>query len=463
MTQTKHTGRGKPPGTRRRISRSRIEEPASPEPKPEERRLDWKRAAALTLLAFVVYNANLRPISVGDCYPARFIPFSLWGRGSLTLDPVRDVARVGQAGPHSFPYWIMSSRQGWTVSSYPIVTPILVAPLYAPAVAVLRLKGWSRDQLAVVAPIMEKLSASLVAAVSVALMFLLLRRRLDRGLSTLLAAGYAFATNTWVTSSQALWQHGTTQLLSLVALLALTAEGGRWRLPLAGAACGLIPFNRPPDLPLALAIGVAALLVARNRAWPFVLAAAASAAPFAALNWHLFGHIGGGYFRMNGISGFFSHPIPLGVAGLLFSPGKGLFVYAPFLVFLAARMRRPAPGDGHRILDACLAAGVALTVVLLASGDISGGFSYGARFLTGALPSLVWLLAPVARSASPAGRRALVVSILLGVLVQAAGAFCYPYGDSVHGNLWSLRDAPFLLEPRAGLAPAEFFARPPGR
>ncbi|MCL4810121.1 MAG: hypothetical protein KJ062_20365, partial [Thermoanaerobaculia bacterium] len=61
---------------------------------PEERRLDWKRAAALFLLAFVVYNANLRPISAGDCFPARFLPFSLWGRGSLTLDPVRDVARV---------------------------------------------------------------------------------------------------------------------------------------------------------------------------------------------------------------------------------------------------------------------------------------------------------------------------------------------------------------------------------
>ncbi|MCL4807332.1 MAG: hypothetical protein KJ062_05980, partial [Thermoanaerobaculia bacterium] len=360
-------------------------------------------------------------------------------------------------------YWMMISRQGWTVSSYPVVTPILVAPLYAPAAAVLRLKGWSRDHLDILAPVMEKLSASFVAAISVGLMYLLLRRRLDRGLATLLAAGYAFASNTWVTSSQALWQHGTTQLLSLVALLALTAEVGRWRLPLAGAACGLIPFNRPPDLPLALAIGISALLIARRRAWPFVLAAAASAAPFAALNWHFFGHVGGGYFRMHAISGFFSHPIPQGVAGLLFSPGKGLFVYAPFLVFLAARLRRPATGDGYRVLDACLAAGVALTVLLLANGDISGGYSYGARFLTGALPALVWLVAPVARTASPAGRRALAVSIFLGMLVQAAGAFCYPYGNSVHGNLWSLRDAPFLVEPRAGLAPAELLARPPGR
>jgi hypothetical protein len=428
-----------------------------------ERRVDRKRAWVLLLLAFLVYNANLRPISAGDCYPARFLPFSLWGRGSLTLDSVRDVARVGRADGLAIPYWMMLSRQGWTVSSYPLVTPVLVAPLYGPPAAFLHLTGWKREHLAVAGAVMEKLAASLLSSVAVGLMFLLLRRRLDRGLATLLAVAFAFGTNTWVTSSQALWQHGSTQLLSIVALLTLTGERKRWHLTLGGAACGLIPFNRPPDLPLALAIGLAALVLERRRIWPFILSAVMAAAPFAALNWIFFEHVGGGYFRMQGIAGYFSHSIPVGVAGLLVSPGKGLFVFSPFLLLLASRIRRPAGGDGHDVLDAWLAGGFGLTLLLLASGDFRGGFSYGPRFLTGFLPALLWLLAPAVRRLSPAGIRVFAVAVLGGVLIQAVGAFCYPHGGSDNGDAWALEDAPFLVEPRAGLAPPELFARPPGR
>ncbi|MBK9963617.1 MAG: hypothetical protein IPP07_01420 [Holophagales bacterium] len=235
--------------TRRRKEKLGVQavEAAAPDPVVEGRRLDRKRAGLLFLLAFLVFNANLRPISAGDCFPARFLPFSLWGRGSLTLDSVRDVARMGRVQPFSLPYWMMRTREGWTVSSYPLVTPVLVAPLYAPAVGALRLSGWKRQDLAVAGALMEKVSASILAASSVALMFLLLRRRLNPRLSTLLTVAFAFGTNTWVTASQALWQHGATQFLALVCLTMLTGErSGPWRLALGGAACGLIPFNRPP-------------------------------------------------------------------------------------------------------------------------------------------------------------------------------------------------------------------------
>lgn len=433
------------------------EETTLPEPVAGTRRRDRRRAGLLFLLAILVYNANLRPISAGDCYPARFLPFSLWGRGSLTLDSVREVARVGRAQPYSLPYWMMQTRQGWTVSSYPLVTPVLVSPLYAPAVGVLRLSGWGRRELAFAGAVMEKVSASFLAAGSAALLYLLLRRRLDSRLSTLLSVAYAFGTNVWVTSSQALWQHGATQLLAVVCLLALTDErGGRWRLALGGAACGLIPFNRPPDLFIAGALGVAALLLERKRAWPFVAAAVGAALPFAALNWLFFRHLGGGYFQMHEIGGFFSHPIPIGIAGLLISPGKGLLVFSPFLLLLAGRVKRPAPGDRFGLLDACLAGGVLVTLVLLAAGDFRGGYSYGARLASGTLPFLIWLLAPVLRATSEAGLKLFAVAVLSGVAIQAVGAFCYPYGGSDLGDAWRLRDAPFLVEPRAGLAPPDF-------
>ena len=85
---------------------------------------------------------------------------------------------------------------------------MLIAPLYLPAVGYLHLRGWTDARLDHVAQVMEKLSASLVAALSASLLYLLLRRRAAPPIALLLTLAYAFGTTTWVISSQALWQHG---------------------------------------------------------------------------------------------------------------------------------------------------------------------------------------------------------------------------------------------------------------
>jgi hypothetical protein len=374
------------------------------------------------------------------------------------MDPVLDVARVGFADPQAVPFWMSRSPAGAYVSTYPLVTPVLVAPLYAPAVGALRLAGWRRDQLAYAGALMEKLAASAIAAVTVGLIYLLLRRRLGPSLATLLAVAFAFGCNTWVTSSQALWQHGTTQLLSVVALLELTREPSPARLAIAGAACGLIPFNRPPDLPLALAIGAAALLAARGRAWPFVAAAIAAAIPFAALNVVHHGHVGGGYFRSITAENVFHGSIPVGLAGLLASPGKGLFLFSPFLLFLLRRLRRPRPGDEYGRLDLCLVLAVLGTLALLSKVDFRAGYCYGPRFLTGILPALFWLLAPAMRDLSRGARLLFMAGIVTGAAMQGVGAFCYPHGLSDLKSAWSIREAPFIVEARAGIACPELLA-----
>lgn len=455
---TRPSGRGPAGGGR---PRSRL--PASDAPRrPVRERLraalatDPGRALGLCVLAFLVYNANLRPVSAGDCYSARFLPFAIWGRGSLMMDSVLDVARVGFAEPHAVPFWMMRSPSGAYVSSYPLVTPVLVTPLYAPAVAALRLSGWRRDQLAYAGALMEKLSASAVAAVTVGLLFLLLRRRLEPRPAVLLTIAFAFGSSTWVTSSQALWQHGATQLLSCVALLALTREPSAAGLAVAGIACGLIPFNRPPDLPIALALGVVALLATRLRSWPFVASAIAAAIPFAILNVVMHGHVGGGYVRFVTVENFFHGSFTVGLAGLLVSPAKGLFFFSPFLLLLVVlRLRRLKPGDGYGRLDVALLLAVIATLALLAKGDFRAGYCYGPRFLTGILPALFWLLAPAMRDLSRATRGIFVAGVAVGVGMQAVGAFCYPRGLSDLRSAWSIREAPVIVEARAGLAGPE--------
>src|SRR5919106_2673980 len=85
-------------------------------------RADLRLAAVLALCSFLVYNVNLRPISAGDCFPARYLPFAVLEEGSLHLDSVLEATRQG----YDPPYWIVRSRDGRFASMYPVVTPLLV-------------------------------------------------------------------------------------------------------------------------------------------------------------------------------------------------------------------------------------------------------------------------------------------------------------------------------------------------
>ena len=126
------------------------------------------------LCCLLVYNANLRSISAGDTYPARTLPFSVLQHRTLYLDPVENVAAQGRGDGA---YGMLHRPDGHIVSIYPVVVPLLVAPLYVPAIGYLHLRGWSDARLDHVAKVMEKVSASVVAALSVSLLYVLLRPR----------------------------------------------------------------------------------------------------------------------------------------------------------------------------------------------------------------------------------------------------------------------------------------------
>src|SRR5688572_30754086 len=49
------------------------------------------------IACLVVYNANLRSISAGDTYPARYMPFGILRHGTLSLDPILTLTQQGRA------------------------------------------------------------------------------------------------------------------------------------------------------------------------------------------------------------------------------------------------------------------------------------------------------------------------------------------------------------------------------
>src|SRR5207302_4616030 len=161
----------------------------------------------LGLFCLLVYNANLRQIGAGDTWPARYLPLNLWRYRTLEFDanarcvahghsmipdwdrPLATDGKVAYFEPWA--YWMLRTRENHLVSLYPVVTPLLVAPIYLPAVAWLNAHGWEQPQVDRVAEAMEKLSASLLASVASVLMYLLLRRDCGRW-SLVLAMAFAF-------------------------------------------------------------------------------------------------------------------------------------------------------------------------------------------------------------------------------------------------------------------------------
>ena len=454
-----------------------IGELAVERPAPRLSRRDIKTSIVLWALCLIVYNANLRLIAPGDTYPARYLPFGLWRYHTLLVDPILPITaqgrRVGMPAAVKTPpgefkvkaYWLVWGKDGHAISTYPVAVPVLLAPLYLPAVLYLHARGWDSWRLDWVARVMEKLSASLLAATSAALLYLALRRRAGPRLALVLALAYAFGTTTWMIGSQALWQHGMAELLIAGMLLAVTGPATVRAAIVAGLLGGLIACNRPPDSLLAAAIGLYGLRWAGRRVPVLVAAALAPVALVLAYNFSVAGHYAGGYGLVGGKE-FFYHGAAAGVAGLLFSPARGLFVFSPFLLFLPIFVRRAArEGDG-RLLTMAMGLGVVLQVALYAKADWRQGAVWGPRWLTSMLPMLIWMLAPVYVELRRAGRIVFLTLCAVAVAIEAIGAFWYngasnaaifavDAGPGAMRNAWDPRNAPFLAELRHAPAPAE--------
>ncbi|MEO7271804.1 MAG: hypothetical protein ABI211_07320, partial [Vicinamibacterales bacterium] len=312
---------------------------------------------------------------------------------------------------------------------------------------------------------MEKVTASTVAAASAALLYLVLRRRATVSTAALLTIAYAFGTTTWVISSQALWQHGMGELLIVALLLLLTAPCTWPRALAAGLLCGLIAGNRPPDAVLAGALGLYGLFWA-GRLAPLVFAAALLPALLVlSYNLAVVGALGGAY-QLVGRVDFFRQDMSSGLAGLLFSPTRGLFVFSPFFLFLALVWRHLPRERAERGLTFAMIGGVIMQVLVYSKIDWRAGISWGPRFLTDLLPLAIWLLVPVVAALGRRGRACFVTAVGLAIAIESVGAFAYTGVTDVPiyavasgpGKLraaWEWRNAPFIASLSRGLAPPE--------
>jgi hypothetical protein len=428
--------------------------------------------AFLLLLLFVIYNSNFRTISTFDALPARLLPFTLLLDHSFYLDKWIQPHLAELQGPRES-WFTAKSRDHW-MSAYPIITPLLMTPLYVlPAWWLSRqsppLYPHSHD-FVVIAITMEKLSASLIAAISGAVLFLALRKISSRNVSLVVALIYGLASNTWTISSQTLWRHGLTELSFAFLLWALfhlpdSRRAAFW----AGLALAVAAANKP----LEAILTVPFLLYFGRRHWKNSLLFLTPLVVFGSLvlayNLYFFARLLGGYpaptlgSESSARSSFLAR-FAVGLLGSLVSPSRGLLIYTPWAAFAfwgAARLWKEKSPGWSRLLIVGMAA---ILVVQVGGGDWWGGWCFGPRYLTDLLPFLAWFLVPVLTSirTRPVLRLVFAATVAVALWVQGVGAFYYPAGDwdgrPINVDLkpqriWDWSDTQLLRSWRAGPSP----------
>lgn len=316
--------------------------------------------------------------------------------------------------------------------------------------------------------IQASLAALLMAALA-AIFFCMSRLLLPWGWSITVALGGALGTQVWSTASRALWSDtwGIFLLgLALVQLLADATGHARVRPVLLATTLAWLYFVRPTYAIPIVAITIYVWLYRRARVLPYALTGAVWAALLALYSVLHFSQPLPHYYSASRLHfGSFSSAF----AGNLFSPGRGLLVYVPvllFVLYLLVRYARELPYP-RLVIMACVII-VAHLVVVAGFDPWWGGHSYGPRYTTGLVPWFVllaicglkgmlnWQASQRAAGTFRTGHALPACGVLLlalSVLINARGAMAHatwrwnvnPVNvDEQPARVWDWRDPQFL-------------------
>jgi hypothetical protein len=267
-------------------------------------------------------------------------------------------------------------------SIFPPGVAILALPVLVPAV----LLGVSPSD-ATALLLLGHLAASLLEAIVALLLWSIFRRFVSARWSVGLVLLYFLATSVRTVASQALWQHAGVHLGVALALWLVLDERPqtRTRAFLAGLALG---FGTVARQTTAL---VLAGIVSRRTFIRAVAGFGIGIIPLLAYNAVAFGNP----FEQGYGSKPFDTPVLTGLYGLLLSPSRGLFVYAPYLVFAVAALVLAwrARGEVPARLRALGLVALATLLLYATYTEWWGGRVFGARFLDDLAPVLFAALA----------------------------------------------------------------------
>ncbi len=199
--------------------------------------------AWISLLIFCtcvfVYLVNGEAISSTDNASSSVLAFNWLDNHSLNFDIFRDgytYRTDTKHGANGIPHFFVEAANGHLSSTYPIGNVILTFPIYFLFFVGIKVAefyqnfvlGNSVDFLRLADPSFEgplqnyqKLAAVGIASFSTVIFYLANRLKFNGAIALLSTFIFAFATSTWMTGSQGLWQHGSSNLAVLCIIFCL--------------------------------------------------------------------------------------------------------------------------------------------------------------------------------------------------------------------------------------------------
>jgi hypothetical protein len=391
----------------------------------------------------ILYLANGITKYTSDTLPARYLPLSILREGNFDLNEFQFLYA------QMIPSYLVHLN-GRYLSLYPVAPAIAALPFYLiPALGGISPTNRLFEDL-------EKLAAASMVALSACIFYLVLRRLASRRVSLLLTVIYALGTSSFSVSSQALWQHGPSQLALTIGLYSVMRgrEDPPW-IGLAGFSLAFAVICRPTDLLLILPLGAYVMLYRRPQMGWFLLG---MLPPWLFQLWYNYAYFHDPFFQPFGRA-YWSTPLMEGLSGILLSPGRGLFIYSPVLLGSFLGMVLAWRPHGDPLLRA-LSVGVLPTLLLYGKwGSWWGGWSYGPRLLADLTPILTMCLVPLFRLEAirprgwtlRGGRWLFVVLALWSVWAHTLGALwddnrwnASPPIDLSPQRLWFVRSSPLV-------------------
>ncbi len=361
------------------------------------------------------------------------------------------------------------TRDDRIYNQYPIGASLTAVPVLIPTLFILNQTGTSLTWHTRIPEEVEKqipyglevLVASILVALTAIFIYLIARQYLDELRSLLLTFIFAFCTSAWSTASRALWQHAPSMLMLSIALyLILRAREKPRLIQFASLPLAFSYVVRPTNLISVLVLSLYVLIQFRGFFVKYVLWALPVAIPFLIFNLSIYGTALSPYYTDSqqgpGISA-----IAEALAGNLFSPGRGLFVFTPVLLLAVLGFIWKARIGKIERMDYFIAVIILLHWISMSTTNIWwGGWSFGPRYFTDMLPYLIYFLIPVLVFLPTLESRKkrilsgiLAVSVAISFFINFSGVwFIQPWQwnsipnniDQHHERVWDWRDPQFL-------------------
>ena len=300
--------------------------------------IPWLAAVVFAVApAWLLYLSNGQTLGAIDTRPVVPTAISLltegnWELGEYFVPGRRKVSLRGSDGQVPLCF---QARPNGIYSTYPGgMVPFAVAITGLSAVCDANL-----DNVEVQAHL-QKMTAAPVAAVAIGLFFLVALRLVPARPAWVASAILAAGSGMFSTVAMGLWQHGGIILWSLLILLVefrRTTHPSRWDSLIQGFACAQMVACRLSSVAFLLPFGIWVFLRSPNRAVAVVASAGLAYLPW---GWAYTATYGNPFGPSTGFlsGGLWTLDLAGPMAGVLFSPGRGLLTYQPWIIlaFLAA-------------------------------------------------------------------------------------------------------------------------------